>query len=508
MAEYILEAKGIVKTFPGVRAVDNVDLNIARGEVHGLVGENGAGKTTLISILGGIYRPDGGEIRVAGQRVALNSPQEAARAGIGVVHQELSLVPNLTVAENIFFNRQPVGLLGAVNGRKLHEQTRQMLTLFHSEDIHPATLVKHLPMAKQQVVEILKAMALEPKVLILDEPTSSLTDRETEHLFATIRQMKRNGTSVVFISHHLKELFEVCDTVTILKDGKLVCEAEVKSIDENFLVRNMVGREILDIYGYERCCKDEPPMFAARNISRRGYFRNISFSVRRGEIVGFYGLVGSGRTEVGRAIFGAEPVDSGEIHLDGSKLEIKSPTQAIRTGIGYLTEDRKLQGLYLSKSLRDNVVSNHLADFVVGATLNDRRMEGFAERCVHDFSIMTPGIEQIVGHLSGGNQQKVLVSTWFGIKPKLLIADEPTRGVDVGARSDIYRFLRRLAREGTGIMMISSDLLEVLGVSDRIIVMKEGEVVGELDREQANEQKVVALATGVVAARDVGGQLL
>ena len=499
MNDQVLEAKGIVKDFPGVRAVDGVDLCVRRGEVHGLVGENGAGKSTLISILGGVYRPDEGEIYVEGTRVAFDSPLQAARAGIALVHQELSLVPALSVAENLFPNCQPVNRLGSIDTRQMYQQARAMLAMFQATDIDPATPVKHLQVAKQQIVEILKAMALHPKVLILDEPTSSLTNRERERLFANVSTLKASGTSVIFISHHLKEVFDICDQVTILKDGRRICDARVADIDEAFLIRNMVGREILDIYGYEQCCQDAPPLFVADRISRKGEFKDLSFSIRPGEIVGFYGLVGSGRTEVGRAIFGAEPIDAGDLYLDSRKIVVRSPTRAIGLGIGYLTEDRKLQGLYLSKSIRDNVISNHLGDFVFRGLLSNARTDDFARATVRDFSVATPGIEQTLSHLSGGNQQKVLLATWLGIKPRLLVADEPTKGVDIGARSEIYRFLRQLARQGASVMMISSDLLEVLGLSDRVVVMKEGRIAGELNRAEATEERVVALATGVRA---------
>lgn len=496
MTEYIVEAKDIVKSFPGVRALDGVDLRVAPGEIHGLVGENGAGKTTLISILGGIYQPNKGEIYIDGQKFNLNSPLEAARAGISVVHQEPSLAPNLTVAENIFPTRQPVGRLGTIDTRKLRQQTQEMLAVFHAEDIDPGAPVKQLPVSQQQLVEILKALAFNPKVLILDEPTAALTDKERELLFTNIRHMKEKGMSVIYISHHLKEIFEVCDRVTILKDGKLVCEANVKDIDEDFLIRNMVGREIVDIYGYEKSFKDTNPVLEVRHISRRGFFQDINFSVKPGEIVGFYGLVGAGRTEMGRAIFGMEPIDEGEIYLDGKRVQSRSVNDAIKLGIGYLTEDRKLLGLYLSKSIKDNLISNHLADFVIGGTLNNRLIDSFAARCIRDFAIVTPNAEQVVNNLSGGNQQKVLVSIWLGMEPKVLIVDEPTKGVDIGARSDIYKLLRQLARKGAGIIMISSDLLETIGLSDRIIVIKEGEIVGNLTRDEANEERVVALAAG------------
>lgn len=495
---YILQAKGIVKTFPGVRALSCVDLNVRKGEVHALVGENGAGKSTLMLTLGGVYRPDEGEIFIEGEKVHFNSPQDANLQGISVVYQELSLVPNLSVAENIFANRQPTNAINFIQTKQLYQQTREMLSMFGIDYIRPETLVKDLSIANQQVVEILKAMSFDPKVLILDEPTSSLTEVEVKQLFKNIRTLKNKGISFIYISHHLHEIFEIADTVTVLRDGEFVCEADIREIDEDFLVTKMVGRKIENIYG--RRAEDAvmgDVLFEARNLSRAGVFENIDFKVRRGEIVGFAGLVGAGRTEVGRAVFGAEPAETGEIFLDGRKLAIRNSMEAIQNGIGYMSEDRKTQGLYLDFSVKNNLIANHLKDFSRNGFIREKLVEENGHACVDSFCVVTPGVDQRVGNLSGGNQQKVLLGAWFGIKPRLLIVDEPTRGVDVGAKSDIYQLLRDLAKTGVGIVMISSDLPEVLGVSDRIIVMREGKIAGELSRDAATEENVIALAAGV-----------
>lgn len=503
MNDVILEARGIVKTFPGVKALDRVNLKVRRGEVHALVGENGAGKSTLMLTLGGVHKPDAGEILLDGEHVAFTSPHDAHRQGIGVVFQELSLVPNLSVAENIFACRQPLKRFNWIDSKKLHDQTLVMLALFDITDIDPSTPVRELSLAKQQVVEILKAISLNPKVLILDEPTSSLTEVEVKELFKNIDILKEKGISFIYISHHLPEIFEIADTVTVLRDGKYVCDAPVKEIDEDFLVSKMVGRTIGNIYG-KRDEKDliGESLFEARRISRAGAFEDVSFQVKRGEIVAFAGLVGAGRTEVGRAIFGAEPIDSGELFLEGAPLRINSSNQAIAAGIGYMSEDRKSQGLFLKFDLQSNFVANHLNDFCNSwGFLNEKQMEAYADRCIKEFGVITPGVRQKVNNLSGGNQQKVLLGAWFGIRPKLLIVDEPTKGVDVGAKSDIYVLLRNLARAGVGILMISSDLSEVLGVSDRIIVMKNGKIAGELSREEATEELVIALAAGVESSK-------
>lgn len=504
MAQIILETRAVSKTFPGVRALDKVDFSLEAGAVHALVGENGAGKSTLMLTLGGVYRPDSGEILLEGSPVSFSSPSDANRAGISVVYQDLSLVPNLSVAENIFARRQPVRGANLVNWDKLHSKTTELLTLFDSGHIDPRLPVRELSIAKRQVVEILKAMSVNPKILILDEPTSSLTEVETRELFDNIRKLKERRISVIYISHHLPEIFQIADTVTILRDGRRVCDARVCDIDEDFLITNMVGRKISNMYG-------EPPasglsagtVFEARGLSRAPSFRDVSFHVEKGEIVGFAGLVGSGRTELGRAIFGAEPPESGTMSLEGRAVFPRSPKQAMREGLGYLTEDRKTQGLFLEFSIRDNVVANHLHDFsgrLLGF-LHGRKMEEFARKSIGDFHIVAPGPEQVVNNLSGGNQQKVLIGTWFGIQPRFLIVDEPTRGVDVGAKSDIYALLRGLAARGIGIMLISSDLSEIIGISDRVYVMREGEIVGELPRGRATEESVIGMATGLKTSR-------
>ena len=499
MADYILEARGMVKTFPGVRALDEVDLQLRTGEVHALVGENGAGKSTLMLTLGAIHKPDAGTILIDGRPVSLASPHDANAQGISIVFQELSLVPSLSIAENVFANRQPVNRFGMLNRRKLHRDTSDMLKLFELDCLDPSTLVKDLSISNQQVVEILKAMSVNPKVLILDEPTSSLTETEVEQLFVNIKRLKQQrGISFIYISHHLAEVFRIADSVTVLRDGKKVCDAEVKDIDEEFLITNMVGRKIDNMYGV-RAPSDAigDVLFEARNISRGDDFKNVSFSVHSGEIVGLSGLVGAGRTEVGRAIFGAEPIETGELYMDGKPLSIRKPQDAIARRIGYLSEDRKSQGLFLNFSIKANLIANHLADFTGNTPfIQESKVNEFSRACVKDYRIISRSVDQELKFLSGGNQQKVLVGTWFGINPRLLIVDEPTRGVDVGAKSEIYTLLRNLARQGVGIIMISSDLMEILGVSDRIVVMQSGRIAGQIDGKDATEEKVIAMAAG------------
>ena len=499
MAEVILEVRNITKTFPGVTALDDVNFALRKGTVHALVGENGAGKSTLMMILGGVYSQDSGDIVLNGSTVRFSSAFEANQKGISVVYQELSLVPNLSVAENIFAHLQPTWAINLINWDALYKQTTEILRRFELDDINPRTPVGDLSMAKRQVVEILKAMAVNPKILVLDEPTSSLTDIETKELFRNIRRLQNEGISIIYISHHLQEIFEIADTVTVLRDGKHVCDSNVNEIDEDFLISNMVGRQIDNMYG-ERSQSEEIgiPYFEVKNLSRVPDFQDVSFYIRKGEIVGFSGLVGAGRTELGRAIFGAESADSGTIVLNGENLRIRNTRQAIQDGIGYLSEDRKEHGLFVPFDIKSNLVSNHLKDFSPRrGFLRRKKMDAFAEKQVKDFNIITPGITQMLKNLSGGNQQKVLVAEWFGIGPKLLIVDEPTRGVDVGAKSDIYTLLRGLAAKGVGIMLISSDLPEIIGLSDRVYVMREGRVVGEVEKRDAKEERIISLATGI-----------
>ena len=498
-----LELKNITKIFPGVKALDNVSFNLLKGEVHALCGENGAGKSTLMNVLGGICSPNSGQIFIDGKEIKLESPLEAAKKGIAVVHQELSLVSNLSVAENIFANRQPVGKLGLIKSKQLYTDTIESLKLFDIDGvIDPLERVANLSVANQQVVEILKSMSLNPRILVLDEPTSSLTSVEKDELFKSIKKLKSIGISFIYISHHLNEIFEIADRVTVLRDGKFVTTQYVSDVTEDKLVSFMVGREISNIYG-TRSSEDQigEKYFEVKDLCLAGKFNNISFSLHKGEILGISGLVGAGRTEMGMAIFGVTPPDSGEIWMEGVKKKINSPLEAIKNKIAYLTEDRKDQGLFLEMSLLENFIapdtyrySSKILKFV-----DNRKADISAQKAVGEFKISTPSIKQKIKNLSGGNQQKVLLSMWLGINPKVLIVDEPTRGVDVGAKSDIYNLLRGMAQKGIGIIVISSDLMELLGISDRIIVMKQGQIVGEMDKSEATEEKVISIASGVHA---------
>jgi ABC-type sugar transport system ATPase subunit len=496
----ILELRGVTKDFPGVRAVNQVDFELKRGEVHAVIGENGAGKSTLMNILGGVLRPDAGEILVVDRPVRFANPAEANRSGIAVVFQELSLVPSLSIGENIYFNRQPRTALGFVDWKLLDQQARELLKVVNL-DVHPRHLVRDLPVGRQQLVEILKALSLEPKILILDEPTSSLSADHTELLFAKIRHLRASGVSFIYISHHLPEIFQLADRVTILRDGSQIGTYSVSAVDEETLVKRMVGRELTNMYG-TRTSEIGQVLFRFAKPALSGV-GPIRLDLRKGEILGVAGLIGSGRTELAMEIAGITPNAKAKIELEGRLLAIRHPADAIRHGIAYMTEDRKKLGLFLSMSVRENNAAPSLPQFTNRlGFVRDREISRSAVQSRKRFSIATPSIRKTVVQLSGGNQQKVLLSMWVGVCPKVLIADEPTRGVDVGAKSEIYRHLRQLAASGVGIILISSELQEILGMSDRILVMREARFIAEFTREQASEENIILAATGLSERRN------
>jgi len=492
----ILEVRGIVKTFPGVRALDSVDFELRRGEVHAVGGENGAGKSTLMHILGRILQPDSGEIHIDGQCVQLKRPSRAAQHRISVVFQELSLVSGLSIAENIFANRAPVRRCGFINRARLYAETATLLDSF-GLDLDPGMPVKRLSLAHQQVVEILKAISYSPKVLILDEPTSSLTRIETRQLFDNIRRMKTQGISFIYVSPHLPEIFHVADRVTVLRDGKSVGTWPIAEVREEDLIRKMVGHELVNLYD-TRASEIGEECFRAEGAGRESAFHGVSFSLRHGEILGIAGLVGAGRTELARTLCGAEPLRHGRIYLNRQPVQIRSPREAIAHCIAYLTEDRKNQGLFLRMTVCDNCAAPNLTGYATPlGFLDQKAMVEFAEACRTRFDIVAPSVTQRVANLSGGNQQKVLLAMWVGIQPQVLIADEPARGVDVGAKSEIYARLRELAAAGVGTILISADLSEILGLSDRILVMRQGAIVGKFDIIDATEEKIIACPASV-----------
>jgi ABC-type sugar transport system ATPase subunit len=496
--EIVLRLEGITKVFPGVKALDSVSFDIRRGEIHALVGENGAGKSTLMHIIGGVYSPTSGRIILNGEEAQFRSAHDAHIRGIRVVYQELSVVPNLSVAENIFANIQPVNRFGFIRRRELNRCAAEMIALFE-EDIDPETPAGELTLGKRQVVEILKALTLNPRVILLDEPTSSLTGVETEALFRNIRKLRVKNISFVFISHHLPEIFEIADRVTVLRDGVYQGTYDIGDVTQDDLISRMVGRCIGDMFAARKVYEGEPrTVIEVDHLARHGVFDEVSFTIDAGEIVGFAGLVGAGRTELARTMFGLEKPDSGVIRLNGEDIRICSVQDAIKRGIGYLTEDRKLLGLFMSLSVKDNLISPSIRHFTSRlGIVNDHDIREFAGRMIGQFNIITPSTDQSVYNLSGGNQQKVLLGMWMGINPTVLIVDEPTRGVDVGAKEEIYGHIYRLAERGAAIMLISSDLNEILGMSDKIIVMRDGRIQKTVNAKDATEEMIIACALGV-----------
>jgi inositol transport system ATP-binding protein len=495
--ENILELRGITKDFPGVRAVNQVDFGLKQGEVHAVVGENGAGKSTLMNILGGVLQPDAGEIILEGKLTQFADAADAGRKGIAVVFQELSLVPMLSVAENIFFNRQPITPIGFVASKRLNSEARQLLALFKLK-ANPSKPVRELSTSHRQIVEVLKAISLNPKILILDEPTSSLGAAEIDRLFLNIRRLKSEGVSFIYISHHLPEIFRVADRVTVLRDGRNAGTFNISQVDEESLVKRMVGRELTNMYGQPGNSLGDYFFRFERSGDGPQSAPTIRLDLRRGEILGIAGLIGSGRSELAMEMVGVTPNRRSVVFLDGRRLSFRHPAEAIKHRVVYLTEDRKELGLYLSMSVQDNCVAPTLRAYANPAGfLSDGKISSAALNARKRFNISTPSVRKLVGQLSGGNQQKVLLAMWTNARPNVLVVDEPTRGVDVGAKSEIYRLLRELAASGIGIIMISSELQEILGMSDRIKVMREGRFVAEFTRDNATEEKLILAATGL-----------
>jgi ribose transport system ATP-binding protein/rhamnose transport system ATP-binding protein len=482
----------VVKTFPGVRAVDDVSFEIRRGEVHALIGENGAGKSTLMHLAAGVYQPDGGSIELDGVSIAHLNEQGAANAGIAMVYQERSLVGALSVAENVFAGHQPVNALGVIQRAPMHGATRQILADLEV-DIDPRTPVAQLSPGQQQMVEIAKSLSRQLKVLILDEPTSSLTINEGRHLFDVIRRLAAQGVAIIYVSHRMAEVFEISDRVTVMKDGRVTGVRETASVKPRELISLMVGRELSFEPDPRRAAKDASIALEVRDLKADPVVA-ASFSVRYGEIVCLAGLLGSGRTEVCEAIFGARTIQSGSIFVGGRELQPRNPARSMDAGISMLPEDRKDGGLFIDFSITANVVSANLASYTHSGILSKNQMQQVSKKYVDRLRIATPGIDREVRYLSGGNQQKVLLAKWLTREPQILIVDEPTRGVDVGSKAEIYRLLRDLASRGMAVLVVSSDLPEVLALAHRIVVMSEGRVVGDMDAATATEIAILELA--------------
>jgi len=498
---------GISKSFPGVRALSDVDLTVGPGEIHALLGENGAGKSTLLKILAGAQPPDSGTISFSGQQVSFDSPHAAQLRGIVTIYQEFTLAPNMTICENVWIGREP-GSKIFVSWRRMAEETRA-LTRRIGLDADPMTLVRELSVAEQQMVEIARALSMKSRLIVMDEPTSALSRTEVEKLFRIVRDLRAEGLSVIFVTHRLEEVIEICDSYTVLRDGKFVASGKVADTDIDGIIKMMVGREVNALFSHRNDATAGEVALAVEGLSRRGSSRDpsatvladVSLSVRRGEILGIAGLVGAGRTEMARAVFGADPFDSGRIVIDGEAVRISSPQAAIRHGIGLVPEDRKQQALFLSLAIRMNLSMASL-DRVSkwGVFVDEAKETAMVEQYRKALSIRMASPEQIVANLSGGNQQKVVLARWLALQPKVLIVDEPTRGIDIGAKVDVHNLLFEMARSGIAVIAISSELPEVLAISDRIVTMREGRVTGEVARADADQPKLMAMMTLARAA--------
>lgn len=486
----------ITKSFPGVLALNGVSLEAKKGEVHILVGENGAGKSTLVKVLAGIYSKDAGEIILNGRKVEITSPKHAQDLGISMIHQELNLVQTLSVAENIFLGREPIsfGAIGKIDWRQMHRNAQKILDDLHV-DIKSKSILTNLGIAQQQMVELAKALSFEADIIIMDEPTAVLTNKEIETLFDVIKKVTQKGVTIIYISHRLEEFAKMGDRVTVLRDGKSIKTLEIANTSTQELIRLMVGRELNEMFP-----KAEIPIgeevLRVEGLNRGGAVKDINFSLRRGEILGVAGLVGSGRTEMARAIFGADRTDGGRIYICGAERKIRNPGDAIAAGIGFVTEDRKGQGLVLQLSIAQNVSLSKLSLFTRWGKINLKKEGKTAGEYIEKMRIKAPSVQVIVQNLSGGNQQKVVLAKWLLSQSKIFIFDEPTRGIDVGAKVEVYNLMNTLLKNGAAIIMISSELPEILGMSDRVMVMCRGENLKIMDVEQANQEKILFYATG------------
>ena len=489
--QYLLEMKNINKSFPGVKALQNVDFQLKAGEVHALLGENGAGKSTLIKVLGGIYIAEEGEIYVEGQKVNIDGVVPARKAGVSIVHQELVLVPYMTVAENIFLGREPGKKLN-INRKKMTEDAQKLLDAYEM-GIDADTLVEKLTIAQRQMVEIVKAIAFNSKILVLDEPTSSISDKEVHFLFETVRNLTKQGVGVIYISHKMSELQEICDRVTVMRDGQAVGTKVVKETTTDELIALMVGRELTNYYTRDFLEPGET-ILKCEHISDGKMAKDASFELKKGEIVGFAGLVGAGRSETMKAIFGLAAHRTGDVYVKGQKVTIKSPVDALKYGIALVPESRKDEGLYGVQSVQFNSTIEVLNEFIGKLRVDHAKEEKITQKYIDMMSTKTPSQQQIIRNLSGGNQQKVMIGRWLATNPEILILDEPTRGVDVGAKAEIYSIMNELVKQGMSIIMISSEMPEIINMSDRVYVMAEGVVKGCISHEEITQEKIMQLA--------------
>lgn len=494
MGELILKMEDIQKSFSGVQALKNARLELKSGEVVALMGENGAGKSTLMKILTGIYSKDAGRITYFGKEVEYKNPAQSEEAGIAIVHQELNMMNDLTVAQNLFIGHESMkGLL--IDDKAMVEKTKELFRLLNI-DIDPSEKIGRLTVGRQQMVEIAKAISSNAKVIVFDEPTAALTDSEIEELFKVIRDLKKHGGGIIYISHRMDEINVISDRVTVMRDGEFVGTLITNECTKNDIIKMMVGRTVFsEPKTASAVLADAPVVLRCENLCRGKDVKNVTFELRKGEILGFSGLMGSGRTETARLLFGADKMDSGKMIINGREVKICSPEDAVNAGIGYLSEDRKRFGLILDKDVEENTVLATLDQFVSGIFINQKKSRAISEKYVKELKTKTPGVRQDVKKLSGGNQQKVVIAKWLVRDCDILIFDEPTRGIDVGAKSEIYTLMETLVKEGKSIIMISSELPEVLRMSDRVIVMCEGKITGEIPIEEANQEVIMVAAT-------------
>jgi ABC-type sugar transport system ATPase subunit len=492
-SEYLLEVDDVRKEFPGVVALDNVKLKLRRGTVHALMGENGAGKSTLMKIVAGIYTPDSGSFKLRGQDIRLKNPLDALENGIAMIHQELNLMGPMTVAENIWIRREPKNRFGFIDHGEMTRRTEELFSRLNI-DIDPMVEVRTLSVANRQMVEIAKAVSFNSDVLIMDEPTSALTEREVDHLFQIIRALKADGKGIIYITHKMSELFEIADEVSVFRDGKYIATKLSTEVNRDDIIRMMVGREISQMFP-----KLDVPIgdvvLSVKGLSLNGIFKDVSFDVRAGEILGIAGLVGSGRSNIAETIFGVTPANAGTISINGKDVRMSSPSVAMAHGMAFLTEDRKETGCFLLLDIQENTQMAVLQNkYVKNGFVQQGKLSKDSADMANTLRVRTPDMQEPIINLSGGNQQKVLISRWLLTKPRILILDEPTRGIDVGAKAEIHRLVSELARDGVAVIMISSEMPEVLGMSDRIMVIHEGRVTGFLDRNEADQIKIMELA--------------
>ena len=496
MSEYVVELKNATKRFPGVIALRNMHLAVRPGEILGLIGENGAGKSTLIKVLTGVHQPDEGEIYVNGERKTFKDPNESAAAGIACVYQELNIEKLLSITDNISINKWIKGPGGLLDYKTMHQKAKEVMASL-GQDVDPTKPAGTFGMGVQQMIEIAKAVLIDAKMIIMDEPTSSLGEKEVEQLMKTCRELRDRGIGIVFVSHKLEELFELCDRVTVIRDGEYIWTKAVSETDNDDLIAGMVGRTLDNLFPKEFGTKGSVAL-KVENLEEGGVLHGVNFEAYNGQILGFAGLVGAGRTETMRAIFGADPIDGGKIYIQGKEVNIKSPRQAIAEGIAFLTEDRKGQGLVLAQSIRTNLILANLKGFSNGPFLNEKKIEEEGQKNISSLRIKTPSIDEIVGQLSGGNQQKVVIGKWVNTDASIFIFDEPTRGIDVGAKVEVYNVMNSLVKAGKCVIMISSEMPEILGMSDRVVVMRGGKVMATVDRDSRhfNQEDIMKAAWG------------